>query len=161
MRKFPVIGALLTVLLVIWACGGAKSRGTSTAYAGVAKPQTTFDFGRSTTWQSLHSVVLDMLERYNYHRTQVGTPTLIETDWRILTPDSTEANHGISESRHKVLISITTRRDIVVASLRLTCEARYGNGPWLKSNPSSEVTRIVQEMQRQAKLELSQYIQQW
>jgi hypothetical protein len=161
MRKHAVIGVLLAVLLLILACGGAKSRGMSTASAGAAKPQTTYDFGRSTTWQSLYNVVVDLLERYNYHRTQVGTPTLVETDWRVIAPDTTEANLGLFETRHKVTVSITTRREIAVATLRLTCEARYENGPWLKSNPNSEVVRIVQEMQRQAKLELSQYIQQW
>ncbi|MCI0694023.1 hypothetical protein L0337_18700 [candidate division KSB1 bacterium] len=161
MCRHSIIVALLAVLLLSWACGGAKSRGTSTAPTGAAKPRTTFDFGRSTTWQSLHNVVTDLLERNNYHRTRVGTPNLIETDWRTMAPDSIEANQGIFETRHKVIVSITTRRDISVATLRLTCEARFDNGPWLKSNPNSEVLRIVQEMQRQAKLELSQYIQQW
>jgi hypothetical protein len=155
MRKHSVVGALLASVLLILACGG-KPRGSS-----AAKSQTTFDFGRSSTWQSLYNVTIDMLDRQNYHRTQVGTPTLIETDWRSLAPDSTEAKQGIFETRHKVVISITTRRDIAVATLRLTCEARYGNGPWLKSNPGLEAIRIVQEMQRQAKLKLSQYIQQW
>lgn len=166
MRKYSGVAGLLAAPLIVvlfsaMGCGGTKSRGTSPAQTGVAKPQTSFDFGRSTTWESLHGVVIDMLDRYNYHRTQVGTPTLIETDWRATAPDTTEARQGISETRHKIVVAIVSRRDIIVATLHLTCEARYGNAPWLKINPSSEVVRVVQAMQRQAKLELSRYIQQW
>lgn len=156
MSRHAVAGILLAVSLSMVACGGTKSSGTSTA-----KAQTTFDFGRSTTMESLYSLVVDMLNRYSYHRTQIGTPTLIETDWRTVEADSVEANKGISEARHKIIVSLTARRDIAVATLRLTSEARYGNGPWLKSDPSPDLVRTIQAMQRQIKLELSRYIQQW
>ncbi len=149
-------GILLTVSLLMAACGGTKLDGTSTA-----KSQTTFDFGRSTTMESLYSLVVDMLNRYSYHRTQIGTPTLIETDWRTVEVDSIDANKGISEARHKIIVSLTARRDIAMATLRLTSEARYGNGPWLKSEPGPDLVKNIQAMQRQIKLELSRYIQQW
>jgi ABC-type Fe3+-hydroxamate transport system substrate-binding protein len=156
MYRRSILVALLAMLLLIWACSGSKSSGTSTA-----KSQTTFDFGRSTTVQSLYNLVVDMLDRNTYHRTQLGTPTLIETDWRTVAPDSTEAARGISETRHKIVVSIAARRNISVATLRLTSEARYGNGPWLKSVPSPDLVKTIEVMQRQIKLELSQYIQQW
>jgi hypothetical protein len=156
MSKYSSIAALLAGLLLTVACGGTKSKDKS-----ADKAQTTFDFGRSTTLESLYSVVSDMLNRYNYHRTQLGTPTLIETDWRSAAPDTTEAKQGISETRHKLVVSMTARRDIVIATLRVTNEARFGSGPWLKSNPSPEVVKTILAMQRQTKLELSRYIQQW
>lgn len=156
MFRNTVASILLAVSLVMMACGGTKSSGTSTV-----KSQTTFDFGRSTNMESLYSLVVDMLNRYSYHRTQIGTPTLIETDWRTVEADSAEVNRGISEARHKIVVSLTARRDIAVATLRLSSEARFGNGPWLKSDPDPETVKTIETMQRQIKLELSRYIQQW
>ena len=156
MRRYSSITTLLTGLLLIAACGGTKSGDKS-----ADKAQTTFDFGRSTTLESLYSIISDILNRYNYQRTQLGTPTLIETDWRSAAPDTNEAKQGIFETRHKLVVSMTARRDVFIATLRVTNEAHFGSGPWVKSNPSPNLIKTIQAMQRQTKLELSRYIQQW
>lgn len=147
---------LLAALLLHSGCGGTKSGRSGTLRAPVK-----FDFGRSTTVASLYRVVNDVLNRYGYHRTQQGNTTVIDSDWRHLTPDEAEAQQEIVETRHRLEITFVNRRTTAEASLYLRCEGHLDKGPWFKIPPNPVVLRFVEDMQREIKQELSLIITQW
>lgn len=147
---------LLAALLLHSGCGGTKSTGKSSS-----RPSVKFDFGRSTTLESLYRAVVDALNRYGYHRTQLGNTSLIDTDWRHLTPDAVEVESEIAETRHRLEITLVNRRNTAEATLRLTCEGRLDNGPWFKIVPNPVVIRFVEDMQREIQQELGKIITQW
>jgi hypothetical protein len=147
---------LLVALLLHSGCSGAKS-----TQGGSSRAPAKFDFGRSTTVESLYRVVIDVLNRYGYHRTQLGNTTVIDTDWRHLTPDQDETEHEIVETRHRLEITLVNRRTTAEATLHLTCEGRLDKGPWFKIAPNPVVVRFVEDMQREIKQELGRVITQW
>jgi hypothetical protein len=147
---------LLAALLPCLGCGGAKS-----GRGGASRAPVKFDFGRSTTLSSLYRVVTDVLNRYGYHRTQQGNTTVIDSDWRHLTPDETEAQQEIVETRHRLEITFVNRRSTAEASLYLRCEGHLDKGQWFKIPPNPVVLRFVEDMQREVKRELSLIMTQW
>lgn len=147
---------LLAALLLYSGCGGTKSTGR-----GLSRPAVKFDFGRSTTLESLYGTVVEVLNRYGYHRTQLGNTSVIDTDWRHLTPDGTETEAEIVETRHRFEITLVNRRNTAEATLRLTCEGRLDNGPWFNIAPNPVVIRFVEDMQREIQQELGKVITQW
>jgi hypothetical protein len=148
---------LLAALLFVYAgCSGAKVSRT-----GSLNAPTKFEFGRSTTLTSLYNVVVDVLSRYGYYRTQSGNTTFIESDWHTYPPDQAEVERAITETRHRLEITLVSRRATAEATLHLSCEGRIENGPWLKIPPNPTVTRVVEDMQREVKQALSQIITQW
>lgn len=155
MRKVFLCFLLATALLQS-GCSGSKPGVGESSRAPVK-----YDFGRSTTLESLYRVVVDVLNRYGYHRTQLGNTTFIETDWRHLTPDGTETETEIVETRHRLEITLVNRRTTAEATLRLTCEGRLENGPWFKIAPNPVITRFVEDMQREIQQELGKVITQW
>ncbi|GEM_PF-6860011 len=155
MRKIYKL-ILLAALVLHSGCGGTKSGGS-----GAPRAPVKFDFGRSTTVGSLYRVVTDVLNRYGYHRTQLGNTTVIDTDWRNLTPDEAEAQQEIVETRHRLEITLVNRRTTAEATLHLRCEGHLDNGPWFKIAPNPVVLRFVEDMQREIKLELGRVITQW
>jgi len=147
---------LLAALLLQSGCGGTKPTRTSSPRAPVK-----FNFGRSTTVASLYRVVTDVLNRYGYHRTQLGTTTVIDTDWRHMTPDEAETQQEVIETRHRLEITLVNRRTTAEATLHLRCQGRLDKGPWFKIPPNPVVLGFVEDMQREIKQELSLIITQW
>ena len=155
MRKVFVCFLFAVVLLQ----NGCAS--TTANRSGYSRAPVKFDFGRSTTLESLYRAVIDVLNRYGYHRTQLGNTTFIEADWRHLTPDEAEAQQEIIETRHHLEITLVNRRTTAEATLYLRCEGRLDNGPWFKIPPNPVVTRFVEDMQREIRQELGRVITQW
>ena len=147
---------LLAALLLHSGCGGTKP-----GRSGSSRAPVKFDFGRSTTVESLYRVVIDVLNRYGYHRTQLGNTTVIDTDWRHLTPDEAETQLEIVETRHRLEITLVNRRTTAEATLHLRCEGHIDKGPWFKIPPNPVVLRFVEDMQREIKQELGRIITQW
>lgn len=149
---------LLAALLAQNGCGGAKSASTGSSSPRVPVK---FSFGRSNTVASLYRVVTEVLNRYGYYRSQSGSTMMIDTDWRLLSPDEVEVDLGIVETRHRLEIAIANRRNTAEATLYLRCEGRNDKDVWLKIAPNPMVLRAVEEMQREVKRELSLIMTQW
>lgn len=147
---------LAGLLFVYAGCSGVKATRT-----GALRAPTKYEFGRSTTLTSLYNVVVDVLSRYGYYRTQSGNTTVIESDWHTYPPDQDEVERDIIEMRHRLEITLVSRRSTAEATLHLSCEGRIENGPWLKIPPNHSITRVVEDMQREVRQELSRIITQW
>ena len=131
-----------------------KSSGSRTK-----KTETRFDFGRSTTIESLRATIANILRKYNHDLR--GSDTFIETEYRNITPVESEEVQGIKEVRYKISVNMSARRNISAAEARLQCEGRYETGEWAKINPSTELVEFVKNMQDEIKQELQRYLPQW
>jgi len=148
---------LIAVCLLLAAgCGGTKS-----GDSGPARAQTKFEFGRSTTSESLVRVIADVLRKYNHQLRLIGSSNFIETEWVVSSPSDLEIEQRITDVRHRVFVSVSSRRAISAASLRLQYEVKYGEGAWLETEPSPEVIDLVKKMQREVQQELSRFLPQW
>jgi len=58
------------------------------------------------------------------------------------------------------VVTISTRRAVVDATLRLYYEVKHGDGEWLESDPSLEVVAQIKSIQNEVKRSLARVMQQ-
>lgn len=151
MRKM-FFAFLILLLLTIISCN-SKSSGPK------PKSDTRFDFGRSTTVESLRASIANTLRKYN-HDLQVSE-TFIETEYRYDLPTLDERTQGIQEVRYKLSVLLKARRNPTTAEARLQCEGRYQTGEWIKITPNPEMIELVKRMQNDIKQDLQRFLPQW
>ncbi len=155
MRKILGLLTILGLCFSVVNCSGAK-----TGAKNSPKSETRFDFGRSTQQAFLFNVIADALRRYTYQLHTASTGNFIETEWKLGEPNSQERNVRITEVRHRTLVTISTRRAVVDATLRLYYEVKHGDGEWLESDPSPEVVAQIKSIQNEVKRSLARVMQQ-
>jgi hypothetical protein len=137
--------------LIFANCGGTKSGEGSGSRA-----QTRFDFGRSNEREPLINVIVDALQRNTFQLRQVGTTAdIIETEWNYREPSPLDRDLNITGTRHRVVVMINHRKLLATASLRLYCEAQHASGEWVTAEPSQELLRQIEDMQREVKQRLN------
>jgi len=59
-----------------------------------------------------------------------------------------------------VLVTISSRRALATATLRLYYEVKHGEGPWVENAPAPSIVQKVKDMQNEVKRSLSRMMQQ-
>ncbi len=153
MRKSLLVSGCLLVAALAFHCSGTKSGSNS------PKTETRFEFGRSTTVESLRRVIANTLRKYN-HDLQI-TETFIESEYRFIPPTEAEGLRGIRDVRYKISVTISARRNISAADARLHTEGRFETGVWERIDPDPELVEFVKNMQEEIKQELNRFLPQW
>jgi len=155
MRKILGIAVIAGLCFSVINCSSGKSGAMTTS-----RSETRFDFGRSTQQAFLFNVITDALRRYTYDLHTTSTGNFIETEWRSGEPSAQEQEVQITEVRHRAMVTITSRRTLVDATLRLYYEVKHGDGEWLANDPSPEVVSQIKNIQNEVKRSLARVMQQ-
>jgi hypothetical protein len=155
MRKIFRLSIILGLCFSAVNCSGVKSGAKNSS-----KPETRFDFGRSTRQAFLFNVIADVLRRSTYQLHEASTGNFIETEWLLGEPNAQEQEVRITEVRHRAIVTITSRRTLADATLRLHYEVKHGEGKWIESDPSPEVIAKIKSMQDEVKRSLARVMQQ-
>jgi hypothetical protein len=142
---------LLVLALHASGCSGSRESGAPIYRA---------ELGRAPTTPLLVNVVASTLQGYGF-QIRTFSDNLIVTEWRRQPPTIAENDRGVVRVRDQAQIRITERGSgEAVARLRVVYETSDGEG-WADAAPTGTVQRQYEQIQRDIRERLQQFMTQY